>query len=431
MSFPGYAGAVPASRLNRLLMLAREYLPARPVEAGDKAWLHERLLHLTVFSRAVLGVAGVVFAVAMSLYTDREVPLVSLAAILAVLAAVSWAGIARARNEGTIGEGDFMLQLMCDIVVLTFVLLFAAGHKSPFDHLYVLPVLLGSHVLSRWGMAALAIAITVGWTSVAEFAVRSPEYPEVIWVSGHLATGALLAYLAISVAGLARKHEQILAARREREMAAMGAEASGMVAARAAHALSTPLGTMAVLVSDLRQGRMSPAEQQSALETLAAQIALSKTQLTGLLESTGVERGEGGYRADVLQVLTEIREECLLYYPAGRVVLAWPDDAPRAPDVVIEMSLFNALAGLVKDYLREPPHVARVSAAWDADEVLIRVGGVRSDGTAVRGRRAERLAVLAAIVDRHAGRVVVEPGAGRRITIRLPHADHRPAGTES
>lgn len=419
------------ARMHRFWLLLRSYLPTRPVEPNDKAYLFERLLHLVVFSRAVIALAGLGFVVAMAIYADTDIPVFLLAAIMAVVGAVSWAGLARTRSESPVTEGDLMLQVTCDVVILTIVLSLYAGHKSPFDHLYVLPVLLGSHAFSGWRMAAVAIAITIGWTTVSQFALPGPIYPDTIWITGHLASGALLAYLAISVAGLSRKHEQILSARREREIAALGAEASSMVAARAAHALSTPLGTMAVLVSDLRGGHIAPAEQESALEMLATQIAHSKAQLTGLLASTGVERGEGGYRADVVQVLTEIREECLLYFPQGRVSLAWPDDSPAPPEIVIEMSLFNALAGLVKDFVREPPHVARVSAAWDAEEVVIRVGGLRTDGAAVRGRRAERLAVLAAIVDRHAGRVVLEPGGGRRINVRLPHADHHPTSSNN
>ncbi|HEX4943731.1 MAG TPA: hypothetical protein VFV55_05215 [Usitatibacteraceae bacterium] len=116
--------------------------------------------------------------------------------------------------------------------------------------------------------------------------------------------------------------------------------------------------------------------------------------------------------------------------------LSWPEESADPPDIVIELSLFNALAGLMKDFIRDDPHVAHVSAAWDAKDVVIRLGGAKdseADDDAdekadmpFRGRRRERLAVVAAIVDRHGGTVVLEPGGGRRITIRLPHADHGP-----
>jgi hypothetical protein len=84
------------------------------------------------------------------------------------------------------------------------------------------------------------------------------------------------------------------------------------------------------------------------------------------------------------------------------------------------------MAGMVKDLAREAPHVAQVSTFWDEQGVAIEVTrGPVEAAQAVRSvmntRRQERLAVLAAILERHAGSL--ETGPGERIFVRLPYAD--------
>lgn len=434
MNYSAYTGAAnaPNSPLDRLRHRVRGWFHDHPMEAEDNAHLNERLLRLCVTARVIVSGAGLAIVADHVAHFAMPVPWLTIAAILFVLALVSFAGIARIRGGAPATETDLMLQIICDVLVLTVVLSLDSDRDTAFDHLFLLPVVLGAYALTGWRITLVVALVVLGWFISEGFGSSSRDPLEVI---ANLAIGALVSYFAYAVARLSRRHERFVAGNRERAINVLGAEARGMVAARAAHTLSTPLGTIAVVVADLRQGRIPPAEQDAALETLAAEIATCKLHLSGLLESEGVDRGEGGYRANVVQVLTEMREECLLSYPSGHVKLSWPEESVDPPDIVIELSLFNALAGLMKDFIRDDPHVAHVSAAWDAEDVVIRLGGARksdsqdeADAKAdvpFRGRRRERLAVVAAIVDRHGGTVVVEPGGGRRITIRLPHADHQ------
>ena len=412
------SAAVAAPPRERRATLANPHSDAR-------GFLNERVLRLIMLARGavcLIGLFGVMFDYEEGL---RISPLIVLG-IAAAVALLSWAALLHRRPGKYPSETELFLQVTCDIVVLTAMVSLTDG-ESPFDYLYLLPLVFGASIFAGWRMGLVASMVGVGWTAIT-LAHHQHPYQGVfaLEVGMHLSIGALVAFCAFAVANLARKHERVLSGHRERALTALGAEAKGMVATQAAHVLSTPLGTMAVLVADLREGGMTFEEEEAALETLAAQIANCKLHLSGLLTAAGVGRAEGAYRANVIEILNEIREECLLHYPGGIVHLLRPAGDDRPPDTVMELSLFNSIAGMVKDLAREAPHIAQVSTFWDEEGVAIEITRGPVDATqpvrsTMNTRRQERLAVLAAILERHAGSL--ETGSGERIFVRLPYAD--------
>lgn len=404
----------------RLAGLQRALLPEHGAHIPEgAAYLNTRLLKLITLARVIVVLIGLT-AIGLAMQRGLTISPLSFAGIVASLVLISWAGILHTGLGSQPTQGHLLIELSFDIVLLT-VVLSLVGLNTPFDFIFLLPLVFGAAAFSGWRLVALFMMASLGWITVHYFDDNlSVGYPgEVL---EHIVLGGVVAFFAFAVAGAARKHERILSGHRERAITALGQEAKGMVATQAAHALSTPLGTMAVIVADLREGRIPEEERDAALETLVRQIAHCKLQLSGLLQSTGVDRGEGAYRTNVFEILNEIREECLLHYPNGSVEILRPDAGDEPRDTLMEISLFNALAGIVKDLLREPPHVAELSTAWDPLGVVIEVrrGGVKQ-ARAINPRRQERLAVLAAILERHAGTLATGPG--ERIVARLPYAD--------
>ena len=388
--------------------------------ADDKSYLNNRLLKLITLARLIAVLMGLV-AVGLAMERGIGISASSFAGIIAVFLIVTWAGMLHVSYGRNPTQGQLLLEIALDIVLLTIVLSLVA-RDTPFDYLYMLPLVFATSAFTGWRVVLVAAMVTAGWITIHFFeGERGGAYASA--VSAHLAIAAIVSYFAFAVARLSRRHERILSKHRERAITALGVEAKGMVATQAAHALSTPLGTMAVIAADLREGRIPEEERDAALDTLVRQIAACKLQLSGLLQSAGVDRGEGAYRADVFEILTEIREECLLHYPGGSVELRGTAARGEARDTVMEISLFNALAGIVKDFVREPPHVADIATAFDADGVLIEVrGGGGKPARPLNPRRQERLAVLAAILERHSGALTTGPGD--RIVVRLPYADN-------
>jgi len=388
---------------------------------SGEGYLNERMLRLITAARMIVLMLGAV-ALALAVNAGASLSGWALAGIASTVVVVAWSAILHLGRQSHPSQAQLLFEIAFDIVLLT-VVLSIIGRDTAFDYLYLLPIVFGTCVFSGWRVILVVAMVTLGWVTIHVFDAQ-PQGGYASAVVTHVAIGGLIAYFVFAVARLARKHERILSGHRERAITALGAEAKGMVATQAAHALSTPLGTMAVIVADMREGRIPAEEHDAALDTLARQIATCKLQLSGLLKSAGVDRGEGAYRADVFEILNEIREECLLHYPNGSVELLRPDCTGAPEETLMELSLFNALAGIVKDFVREPPHVAELKTAWDVCGAVIEIrrGGPRDVPRPITPRRQERLAVLAAILERHGGALTTGPG--ERIVVRLPYADN-------
>jgi two-component system sensor histidine kinase RegB len=61
------------------------------------------------------------------------------------------------------------------------------------------------------------------------------------------------------------------------------------LSAGAAHELSTPLSTISVLVSDLREGDSPPSDWRESIEMLWTQVQLCRRSLSELAGAAGVE----------------------------------------------------------------------------------------------------------------------------------------------
>ena len=174
------------------------------------------------------------------------------------------------------------LQLLADSASLSVLLGLTGGATNPFTTLYFVPITLATQVSPRWTWA-------VAGTSLAGFGLLYllgplPQGPpgHEHHFAGHLqgmwfsfgVTGALITYfvhsIALSVARqrieLTRLREQAL---EDRNLASLGSLAGG-----AAHELGTPLGTIAVLASELPH--MDEAERTDAIASIRHEVGRCK-----------------------------------------------------------------------------------------------------------------------------------------------------------
>lgn len=189
-------------------------------------------------------------------------PMGPLVAIVGALVVVNVMLTARLRRDGSLPDSLVAGNLLVDAAGLTALLIFTGGAMNPFTTLYLLQVAIaGIMVPRRW-----SLAVTVG--AVAAFGGLLLARPEAIhvwhsagmfelhvngmWLAFALTAGALW-YFVDRVSGSLRRRESELArARLDRERA-VRQSALGTVAAGAAHELNTPLGTVAILASELSE----------------------------------------------------------------------------------------------------------------------------------------------------------------------------------
>lgn len=215
------------------------------------------------------------------------------ATIPIVLTLCAWAGHNAWATAVTLRRGHVQAttagaHLLVDAAALTIVFAWAGGGANPFTVLYFLPITLATQLSARW-TAGLAVSCLAGFALlfvVSPVPVHSGPHArhfaghlQGMWVAFGLA-GALITVFVHRVAvGIEREREELARVRREaledRHVAAIGALAAG-----AAHELGTPLGSIAMLTSDL--DRMDSDERKVAIEEIQRQIARSKDILSGL-----------------------------------------------------------------------------------------------------------------------------------------------------
>ena len=215
--------------------------------------------------RYAMAAGEMAIAILAELLLGIDLPLVWIALPLLVVASSNFWLATRARHAGWLEHGResaligwvFVLDTLC----LTAVLMLTGGPSNPFTLLFLVHITLSATILTRrqtWGLGLLAIAC---------FAVLFRVYRPVPQLEMHHGAGAslhlsgmwlgfaiatfLVAMFAGRISELLRQHEASLL-RMQEELARKDRLASLVtLAAGAAHELSTPLATIAVVSREL------------------------------------------------------------------------------------------------------------------------------------------------------------------------------------
>ncbi|WP_298824656.1 hypothetical protein [uncultured Piscinibacter sp.] len=334
---------------------------------------NRRLVSLLIVERVLLTLASIVLPLLSAgghpeLSAWQHAGFVLLCAVL-----LSLAVRLRLRDNATPGENLFVVHLLADTTLLTYMLHQTGGTNNPFIVFYLLPMSLAAYALS-WprllgcAAATLAMLLLLGRTDSPSLAAGTTTHE-----TGELIAFGLLACFVYAVARLSRKHERRVARAREDALNELSARALGSVAARAADAISSPLSTMSVLVHELRQERLAPHECEAALATLAGQIELCKSRLSELLESVGQTRGQHGEARDIRALVESAVHECELIDTTLEVDIDQP--TREAPRVVAERSLRDALVLLIRHCGEADPHRVHIDIRWDRQWVSVGLRG--------------------------------------------------------
>jgi two-component system sensor histidine kinase RegB len=337
--------------------------------------------------------------------------------------------------------GHVVGHALLDIAMFFAILYHTGGASNPFSVLIVLPYLIASSALApRWVtlVAASAVASYLLLRAVADDLVH-PDGIEALYrlhVNGIMVTfvtGAVLLALFVNRMNLAvRRNERALSRALAQQARNDSVTAVGALAAGYAHELGSPLGTMALIVEDLRRrnGRhVAPAE----LQRLEEQIAACKRIISQLAEAGGRQRAEaaGAVRADRFfeRIVTGVRN----LHPGASLAVT-PDPAP-APVIVGEESLRQAVMNVVENAVQASPHDVQVALHWSGAllRVVVRDRGPGLPAEVLRAQGTEALStrpgghglglmLSATTLDHLGGRLLLANRAegGAEVTLELP-----------
>lgn len=348
--------------------------PSHAINLRRLVWL--RSIAIPGTAVAVL-VAGRVYGLPI-----RVAPLLT---IVCVLALVNFWTFRRLRSAGAIPNVEFFTHMLIDVMGLTGILYYSGGSTNPFAYLYLLPLAISATVLPRRYTWAMAIITAVCYSFLLIYRVPLPPFDHPgdstgfavhvigMWLGFVLSVG-LIAQFVLSMGESLREQQRDLSDARERALRDERVVAVATLAAGAAHELSTPLATMAVVTAELAEEY--PREQypklHESLDLLRGQIRKCKESLSVISAAGGAGRAEAtrAQRVDafVRHAVAEVRR----LRPGASIGVQVAGERP-APEIIVERTLNQALLNVLHNAVDASPRDVRVTCSWDDGRVRIEV----------------------------------------------------------
>ena len=391
----------------------------------------ERLLSI----RALLLATLLLTILAVHFGFQFPLPLIPLFVILAVLTLFTLGSWWRAqRRAEPLREGELVVQLVVDVAGLTVLLYFSGGWTNPLVSLYLVPIAVAVIMLDRVRTWTIMMLTVLGYSLLVLYhrPVVAVEHHHLdsftlhvagMWLTFVLAAG-LITYFGTSMVNLLRTREQALAAEREENLRNEQIIGVATLAAGTAHELSTPLGSIAVIASEL--AAQVDGEHREQLDTLLAQVAVCRDTLGRLRATAGGE--QTGPPLPVDELFEELGVRLALVRPRSRLQLVCDGSGP-APAIRQEPTLQQALLNLLDNAaaVSEGPVECRVR--WRADRLQIDIldqgPGFSATRAAPRGKDeglGMGLLLANATIERFGGQVSLRqrPGGGAHVAVELP-----------
>jgi len=257
---------------------------------------------------AILGQAAAV-AVVQALRLI-ELPLLAMLSLLALEAAVNVGLELWLRGAPRVPESVIAGAMIFDAAILTVLLALSGNHSNPFSTLYLVNVALAAVLLRPgWAWALLAVSLALfgslfALDRLAEYGLALSDLDHLalmklhlqgMWVAFAIAA-AFIVYIVNRVTlALALRDQELAEARglsaRRDKVAALATLAAG-----AAHELSTPLATIAVVTRELERSlersAAAPAGAREDLELIRRQLGRCQDILRQMSAHAGENVGE-------------------------------------------------------------------------------------------------------------------------------------------
>ncbi|MGE5094502.1 MAG: sensor histidine kinase [Betaproteobacteria bacterium] len=359
--------------------------------------------------RTVAIVAQVCLVLAAVELLDVELPIRRIFAVLTALALFNGWACYRLRARRPVTDLELLLQLIVDMVALTAVLALSGGAANPFGGIVLLPLATGATLLSwraAWtlGAASMVCYSLLLWTS-HPLLIHAPEVDGMLmlsagmWVS-YCLTAVVIVGVLLRVTYALRRDEQIIEEARRKEVFDAHIERIGALAAGAAHELSSPLASIAMIVEDLRREPLPAGEVDKSLELVSRLLANCRETLCGLLSygnSTLCSSPEQVKSDDFIRTCVESfavrRPDCSISFKV--------ESHGQPPTMLANRALRQALTSILDNAADASPQRVEVSIGWDAQWLRIRV---RDHGPGICADVMDALGKLMFITTKESGK---------------------------
>ena len=380
-----------------------------------------------------------------------DVPWLAVGLVFTGLLALTLQSWRRLRDRTLISAGEFVAQLLADVIALSALVFFTGGSLNPFISLFLLPIIFAAAALPSPHTAVVAGAAIAAYTTLMFIHQPAHHMRTVVqgfdihiwgmWY-GFLLSAACVAAFVARIAYALRERDAALAQAREQALRDERMVALGTLAAGTAHELGTPLATMAILAQEIAD--TVPTEQRAAVQVLNEQIERCKSALSQLAMDAGQMPADEGFPAGIHALLLALVRDCERLHPGLQVQTELRQPSQEVA-IVVDRTLRQSLLNLLNNAADVSPGAVKLLARWDEEnlslEILDEGPGIAREVQPHLGRdvvtsrpgRGLGLGVFLAnnTLDRLGGRIDFQPriGGGTRVSIELPLSGLRAVAT--
>jgi two-component system sensor histidine kinase RegB len=346
----------------------------------DERWRVNLSLLVRLHWWAVLGQLGLIATT--RLLATNSFPVLTLAALVAA-EAVGNILVGRWTAEGRVALGHLVGVMVLDAVVLSVLLDLTGGAVNPFSTLFLVNIALAAALLPgiwAWVLSGVNL-VAYGGLFVHEWIMRPAHHIEAdatrdfmrlhgAWVAFCFAAIFIVYFIRRVARALSDRERELLVVRvraeRRDKLASLATLAAG-----AAHELSTPLSTIAVVCKELQRTLAgAPDEVRSDLGLIRDQVGRCREILDRMARHAGENAGEPFARLD----LSDWAESGLDGLPdRTRVDLEIAPGAEHASVIGPPRALGDALRGLLKNAVQASPPGMQVRLWLGSDDGKVRV----------------------------------------------------------
>ncbi len=312
------------------------------------------LLVKLIALKAVTLLVSCLVVLATYLYFKLELPYQELSHTLCVSAFVIVLWLVRLKIRVPVSELEIFVLLVSDVVILSLLVDQTGGSANPFTSSLLIPLALSAALLrKRYSLSAVLVAVLVyaNWTFGGDSSAHMNHsnfslHLYGMWINFLISAAILFLFITYAMDSVRSRESQLQNARekilRDEQLVAVAT-----LTATTAHALGSPLSTMAILVEEWeREGTLDDERR-----VFKEQLMICKKYLAGIgTVSRGVEVSQK-VPMNVREFFIELRHYFHLLHPEENVSFAI-DPAAEVKNILQNRSFLMGLVNLIENSLQ-------------------------------------------------------------------------------
>ena len=335
--------------------------------SADQSSAARQGLQRLLLLRAFMTLSSTVGLLIFQTFSDLEIPFIFIAGLISAVVISIGVGYWRLQQSWVISEAEVFGHLMIDAVFLIILVFNTGGVSNPLISYLLVLLAVTATLLPRKYVYSLAVSSIVVYTFFLLLDLQTDHQSgsmdadqDVVfqlhlvgmWVI-FLVSAILISVFITRMASAIKERELTLAKARENEMRNEQLVAIGTLAAGTAHALGTPLSTMAVVLTELDKldaEALRKSDIKEDITVLRQQVTRCKDSLNQLIRYYNKDKPVRDEQARISVFVNDIQDYITNIHPTASVAFntVCKDDIKVAADLSLKHAIINIIENSIK-----------------------------------------------------------------------------------